>query len=57
MTDDLIYRIFIELAVLEGKRDPSGRWTISDADEMARLLERAFAMVERASAGAGPAPG
>ena len=50
MSDDLIYKVFIELAVLEGKRDPSGNWTISDAQEMSRLLVRAFRMVQRASA-------
>lgn len=49
MSDDLIYRIFIELAVLEGKREVSGEWNISDPQEMSRLLGRAFRMVQRAS--------
>ncbi len=50
MGDDLIYRIFVEIAVLEGKRDVQGNWLISDGAEIQRLLKRAFAAVTRASA-------
>lgn len=50
MSDDLVYRIFVELAVLEGKRDVGGKWLIDDSSEMQRMLKRAFSMVLRASA-------
>jgi hypothetical protein len=49
MTDDLVYRIFVEMAVLEGKRDTDGKWLVSDNQEIARLLKRAFATVARAT--------
>ena len=49
MSDDLVYKIFIELAVLDGKRDVSGNWKTSDPKDLSRLLRRAFAVVERAS--------
>jgi len=51
MNDDLIYRIFVELAVLEEKRDVNGKWLVKDAGEVTRLLKRAYATVERAAAG------
>jgi hypothetical protein len=50
MGDDLVYRIFVEIAVLEGKRDVEGKWLISDAQEIQRLLKRAYSAVTRASA-------
>ena len=50
MSDDLVYRIFVELAVLEGKREPEGKWLVSDAQEVPRLLKRAFGLVARAAA-------
>lgn len=49
MSDDLIFRVFVELAVLEKKRDVHGNWLIDDAQEIPRLLKRAFAFVSRAS--------
>ncbi|MCA0873457.1 hypothetical protein LCL97_21715 [Seohaeicola saemankumensis] len=49
MSDDLVYAIFKEIAVLEGKRTPDGEWTIDDANEVTRILTRAFAVVRRAS--------
>ncbi|MEM8854847.1 MAG: hypothetical protein AAGD34_14185 [Pseudomonadota bacterium] len=48
MSDDLIYKIFIELAVLEGKREPDGKWNIYEPAEMSRLLNRSYKMVQRA---------
>ena len=49
VSDDLVYRIFVEIAVLEGKRDIDGRWLISDPQEISRLLKRAYSSVIRAS--------
>ncbi len=49
MSDDLVYHIFVEIAVLEGKREPSGKWLISDPQEIQKLLKRAFATVTRAA--------
>jgi hypothetical protein len=49
MSDDLVYRIFVEMAVLEGKREVDGRWAVSDGQEIQRLLKRAFATVTRAA--------
>jgi len=56
MTDDLIYSIFKELAVLEDKRTVDGQWKTDDPAEISRLLSRAFATVSRASARREPAP-
>ncbi|NAZ38126.1 hypothetical protein [Rubellimicrobium sp. CFH 75288] len=51
MSDDLIYAIFKELAVVEGKRNPDGTWTeTATAMDVQRLLSRAFGMVHRAAA-------
>ncbi len=50
MSDDLVYRIFVEIAVLEGKREPDGRWLVNDGQEIPRLLKRAFGVVSRAAA-------
>lgn len=49
MSDDLVYAIFKELAVLEGKRTTDGEWKVDDPNEVSRLLARAFATVRRAS--------
>jgi hypothetical protein len=49
MNDDIVYRIFVELAVLEGKRDPAGNWKTSEPKDVGRLLRRAFTLVTRAS--------
>ncbi len=48
MGDDLVNRIFVEIAVLEGKRDVDGRWLTNDSTEIPRLMKRAFAAVARA---------
>jgi len=50
MGDDLVYRMFVEFAVLEGKRDVNGNWLTTESTEISRLLKRAFAVVARASA-------
>lgn len=50
MSDDLVYAIFKELAILEGKRGTDGEWKTDDAIELSKLLARAFAVVRRASA-------
>ncbi len=47
MNDDLVYAIFKELAVLEGKRKVTGKWTSSDPTDVYRLLRRAFSIVRR----------
>jgi hypothetical protein len=52
MSDDLVYRIFVEIAVLEGKREPGGKWLITDGQEIQRVLKRAFALVARAASSA-----
>jgi hypothetical protein len=49
MSDDLVYKIFVELAVLDGKRDVNGNWKTSDSKDLSRLLRRAFLLVTRAS--------
>lgn len=49
MGDDLVYAVFKEIAILEGKRTPDGKWMIDDAQEISKLLTRAFAVVRRAS--------
>jgi hypothetical protein len=51
MNDDLIYRIFVELAVLEEKRDVNGKWLVKEPSELAKLLKRAHTIVERAASG------
>ena len=54
MNDELVCRIFVELAVLEGKRDVNGKWLIKEAAEVSKLLRRARTMVERASSDEAP---
>jgi len=49
MSDDLVYAMFKEIAILEGKRTPNGEWNIDDAQEISKLLARSFATVRRAS--------
>ena len=49
MTDDIVYAIFKEIAILEGKRNPDGTWTSTDPQDIARILARAFAVVRKAS--------
>ncbi len=49
MNDDLVYAIFKELAVLEGKRSVSGEWSSTDPKDVNRLLKTAFTVVRRAS--------
>ena len=49
MSDDLVYRIFVELAVLEGKRTIEGHWLTKESSEVAKLLSRAYAIVARVS--------
>ncbi len=49
MSDDLIYAIFKELAVVEGKRKPDGSWSDATSADVQRLLSRAFGMVNRAA--------
>jgi hypothetical protein len=51
MNDDLVYRIFMELAVLEEKRDVNGKWLVKDPGELSKLLKRAHTIVERAASG------
>ncbi|MBA3810545.1 MAG: hypothetical protein H0X27_02655 [Caulobacteraceae bacterium] len=48
MSDDLVYRIFVELAVLEKKRDVDGNWLTMESQEVSRLLKKAFSFVARA---------
>ncbi len=49
MNDDLVYSIFKELAVLEGKRKVTGEWVTSDPRDLSRLLKTSFSVVRRAS--------
>ena len=49
MSDDLIYAIFKELAIVEGKRKPDGSWADASAADIQRILSRAFGMVNRAA--------
>ncbi len=49
MNDDLVYAIFKEFAVLEGKRTVNGEWTTSDPKDLNRLLRKAFMAVRRAA--------
>jgi len=50
MTDDLIYAIFREVAVVEGKRLVDGTWTAeSTPADVQRILSRAYGMVHRAA--------
>lgn len=47
MSDDLIYGIFKEIAVIEGKRKPDGTWVDGSPADVQRILARAKGMVER----------
>ena len=49
MKDDLIFAIFKEIAVVEGKRNPDGTWNSDDANDVQRILRRAFNVVRRAA--------
>ena len=49
MSDDLVYAIFKELAVLEGKRSVTGEWSSADSKDVNRLLKMAFTVVRRAA--------
>ncbi len=49
MNDDLVYLIFKELAILEGKRTIAGEWTTDDPKDLHRLLRVAFLSVRRAA--------
>jgi hypothetical protein len=49
MSDDLIYAMFKELAIVEGKRKPDGTWVDTTPGDLQRLLSRAFGMVNRAA--------
>lgn len=51
MNDDLIFAIFKELAVAEGKRKPDGTWAGTDTADVQRLLARAFGAVGRSASG------
>jgi hypothetical protein len=54
LTDDLIYSIFREIAVAEGKRSIYGTWSAESAPaDMQRLPTRAYGAVYRASVLAG----
>lgn len=50
MSDDLVFSIFKEIAIMEGKRAINGEWKIDDPQELSRILARAFGAVRRASA-------
>lgn len=53
MTDDLIYSIFREIAAVEGKRRADGTWAAEcNANDVQRILSRAYAMVHRAAVNA-----
>lgn len=49
MNDDLVYAVFKELAVLEGKRTVEGEWKTEDPRDLYRLLRAAFVNVRRAA--------
>ncbi|MEQ8403766.1 MAG: hypothetical protein RKE49_01630 [Oceanicaulis sp.] len=49
MKDDLIFAVFKEIAAVEGKRNPDGTWNTEDANDVQRLLRRAFNVVRRAA--------
>lgn len=49
MSEDLIYSVFKEIAVVEGKRNPDGTWNDSNGNDVQRILSRAFSMVQRAA--------
>ena len=49
MGDDLVYRVFVELTVLEGKRDLDGNWLTTESKDVSRLLSKAFSVVSRAA--------
>lgn len=49
MNDDLVYAIFKELAILEGKRSVNGEWSSADPKDVNRLLKMAFTVVRRAA--------
>lgn len=49
MNEDIVYSIFKEMAILEGKRLPDGTWTSEDPQDITRILVRAFAVVKKAS--------
>lgn len=49
MSDDLIYSVFKEIAIVEGKRNPDGTWNEANVTDVQRILSRAFGMVQRAS--------
>lgn len=47
-SDDLVYKIFIELAVMTGERKTNGTWVSKDPIDMQRLLVRAMRFVDAA---------
>jgi len=49
MGDDIVYAVFKELAILEGKRKPSGEWNSTDPKDISRILTRAYSIVRRAA--------
>lgn len=50
MSDDLIYAVFKEIAIVEGKRKLDGSWVeAATAADVQRILSRAFGMVNRAA--------
>ena len=46
MNNDLIYAIFKEIAVAEGKRKPDGTWKDGSAAEVQRILMQARGMIK-----------
>lgn len=53
MSDDLIYSIFKEIAIVEGKRNTDGTWNEASISDVQRYLSRAHVVVQRA---ANPSP-
>jgi len=49
LSDDLIYNIFKEIAVLEGKRTVDGEWKVDNSQEISRILSKAFTIVRKAA--------